>query len=226
MFGRFFKDLFSPILSDRAIQKYIERGMLVRTPIQPYQLQPNSVDLTLGGSYRIPQPNHKTKEGRAIIDPRQPPRFSGGNILREPGEKPQHLVNCYIIEPGDFVLMTTEEYLFIPEGIMGFIAGRSSIARLSIHIESGGLCDSGFQGTVSLQITNLSAYPVVLYPDMRIVQVWFIKSQYAKTPYSIVRGSKYNTQVGATESRIHLDQEFNQEKTNNSMGKLPMLLFP
>ena len=45
------------VLSDASILNYIKHGLLIETPINGIQLQPNSVDLTLGNTYKSLLPN-------------------------------------------------------------------------------------------------------------------------------------------------------------------------
>ena len=56
------KDLFRPVLSDRQIKKYMEKGLLIEDPINESQLQPNSVDLTLANTWS------KLNHNRVVID--------------------------------------------------------------------------------------------------------------------------------------------------------------
>ena len=108
--------------------------------------------------------------------------------------------------------MASNEYLVIPNGLMGFVQGRSSIARLSIQTETAGLIDAGFEGTITLEMYNQSDYPIMLFPGMRVAQVHFLRSQRADIPYSLARKSKYNEQIEATGSRIHLDEEWKTDE--------------
>ena len=51
------RDVFRPVLSDRAIIKYYKRGMLIDNTIDLNQVQPNSVDLTVSNDYKVIKPN-------------------------------------------------------------------------------------------------------------------------------------------------------------------------
>lgn len=199
------KDLFKPVLSDKTIIKYNKKGILIEQILKPGQIQPNSVDLTLGNTYKILKPNSRD-ENRLyrrlpdvhLIDPKE-------EILYESGEFKN---GEYVIEPGEFVLMVSREVLNIPNGILSFVQGRSSIARLGIQTEQAGLIDAGFKGTITFEVFNQTKYPIKLYEGMRIAQVYFFKAQKSISPYgSKNSNSKYHTQMDATGSRIHLDSE-------------------
>lgn len=206
------RDLFSPVLSDRQIRRYIERGQLIPGGITEPQGQPNSVDLTLSDSVSYLQPNctlpwpendirdlsfGNSRHIREGIDPKLPVIYAEDHF--DHGE--------YVLEPGEFVLMATRERLSIPNGILGFVCGRSSIARLAIQTEQAGLIDSGFNGTVTLEVMNQSRYPIVLREGMRVAQVWFIRSKRSGRIYDASRHSKYNGQRLATGSKLYLDVE-------------------
>lgn len=208
---RMLHDYFSPVLSDRTIMKYNRKGILIEQPISKEQLQPNSVDLTLGNTYKVLKPNsaipelnnfggHRYLKGLIdCIDVRKEIQYERGIID-----------NRIIIEPGKFVLLASKEILNIPNGILSFVQGRSSIARVGIQTEQAGLIDSGFRGTITFEVFNETEYPIALYTGMRVAQVYFFKAQYASQVYGAKnKGSKYYSQIEATGSKINMDREFN-----------------
>lgn len=208
-----FKDLFRPILSDATIMEYNEKGLLIEQPISETQLQPNSVDLTLSNTWKKIKANSFNSKNEKIIDPTIEMKYQEGKF-RNMTDKPYIRTDCistknaknyFVINPREFVLMATNEILNIPNGIMGFVVGRSSMARLSVQVEQAGLVDSGFRGTITLELYNQSQYPIILYEGMRIAQVYFIMSQFADQLYGLEKGSKYSGQIEATGSKIHRD---------------------
>lgn len=220
-------DLFAGVLSDRTILKYNAKGLLVEQPLTASQLQPNSIDLTLGVTWKKLKPNSTIECNRQCIDPKKPIEFYEGVFPRHLNSEDAHacIDNCencclakchhpqyYVLEPGEFILMASNEILNIPNGIMSFAQGRSSLARLAIQTEQAGLIDAGFRGTITLEVTNQGTDPIILYPGMRVAQVWFIKAQRALVPYGKDKGSKYNNQIEAMQSKLHLDREFTEGK--------------
>lgn len=211
------RDIFSPVLSDRTIMKYNQNGVLITTPIPETQLQPNSVDLTLGSEWRKLKPN---VDRMVFNSSPNSPDFTVDNaidisssIQYDHGYFEDKYINgkhrqIYVLKPGEFVLMDSKEVLNIPNGILSFVHGRSSIARLGIQIEQAGLIDAGFRGTITFEIFNQSYFPIILYPGIRIAQVYFFKAERAKMAYGkLGKGSKYYEQTGPTGSRINLDRE-------------------
>lgn len=180
-------DLSRAVLSDKEILELNEDGILISTKISASQVQPNSIDLCLGNTWQ------KIKE-TDIIDPHKEVEYEYGRFHGE-----------YIIQPGEFILMDSRDYFNIPNGIIGFVQGRSSIARLGLQIEQAGLVDAGFYGTITFEMLNQTKYPIKVYEGMRIAQAYFFYARYALDVYGAGKKSKYSGQTGATGSRIHLD---------------------
>lgn len=204
------KDIGRCVLSDRTILKYNKKGLLIEGELSKSQIQPNSIDLTLGNSWKKLKTNYVLVDGdmRNVINPKNEIKYDEGKFI--PGTKSTNGLNYYILEPNEFVLMASKEILNIPNGILSFIQGRSSIARLGIQTEQAGLIDAGFRGTITFEVKNETNEPIILYEGMRVAQVYFFKSQYALCPYgSKNKLSKYQYQIEATGSKLYLDSELN-----------------
>lgn len=194
------------LLSDKTISKYIKKGLLLQGNIKVEQLQPNSVDLTLANSILKITPNDKediigTLKVSEYVNTKKFIKYKDDRFKLE--EKSVSDFG-YILQPNEFCLMSSNETLCIPNGIVGFVQGRSSIARLGIQTEQAGLIDAGFHGTITFEVYNQSPFPVKLYKDMRIAQVYFFKAQKATKLYDR-NNNKYNGQEGATGSLIYKD---------------------
>lgn len=208
------------VLSDKTIMKYNRKGLLIEQPITSHQIQPNSVDLTLADTYSRLKPNAKIF-CTDTIDPRLKVEYEVGefndtllrhDVYDEKDPLPDG-VKWYVLRPHEFCLMASREILNIPNGILSFVQGRSSIARLAIQTEQAGLIDAGFRGTITFEVFNQSEYPIVLYSGMRIAQVYFFKAQFANHLYGApYKGSKYYDQIEATGSRIHMDPELHKQQ--------------
>ena len=189
------------VLSDNTIMEYNKKGLLIEQQITPIQLQPNSVDLTLGNSAAKIYPNASLRKGLKIFS-----RRKYIDTRKEIKYIPFEFKHKVMLAPGEFVLMASREILNIPNGILCFVQGRSSIARLGIQTEQAGLIDAGFRGTITFEVFNEGIYPIALYSGMRIAQVYFFRAEKAKQLYGKEHGSKYTGQIKATGSKIHLDQ--------------------
>ncbi|MDS0281036.1 dCTP deaminase [Haloarcula onubensis] len=190
------------ILSDADILRRLEAGDLVVEPLDDpdIQIQPASVDLRLGREFlefqhaNIPciHPNAEAEVAEYVEE----------TEVEEGGE--------YILHPGDFVLGTTHERVEIPDDLIAHVEGRSSLGRLAIVVHAtAGLCDPGYEGQITLELSNLGTAPVALTPGMRISQLTFTELKTpADRPYGAERGSKYQGQTGPQASKIQGDREF------------------
>src|ERR687895_2053367 len=180
------------VLSDGTIRRLVEEGRIKIDPWDPEMVQPASVDLRLGRSFRVFH-NHKLP----AIDLAEPPR--GVTELVEIDAD-----QSFVIHPGEFVLGTTEEWVELPDDIVARIEGKSSLGRLGLIVHAtAGFVDPGFNGTLTLEITNLTRVPIVLWPGRPIAQLSFMAlDQAAERPYGHPDlGSHYHGQLEATESR-------------------------
>lgn len=208
------KDRGRPLLSDRTIIEYNKKNLLVEGDLIKEQIQPNSIDLTLASSVKTLKRNFLwTHDGlfTDIIDPRKPIEYHEDTfkVMRSVGDDRP----CYVLEPNQFVLMASREVLNIPNGIIAFVQGRSSIARLSIQTEQAGLIDAGFRGTITFEVINQSKYPIFLFEGIRVAQVYFFKAQYASYAYGTDgMHSKYYNQILATGSQINQDHEWQRKE--------------
>ena len=89
--------------------------------------------------------------------------------------------------------------------IENFVAGRGGVFLSN----TAGLCDPGYRGQITLELSNLGAAPVALSPGMRVSQLTFTElTSPAERPYGEKRGSKYQEQEGPQASRLGGDREF------------------
>jgi len=192
------------ILSDRDIKGKIKTGdiqIFSTNDDHEENINASSMDLRLGKHFKIYKHNELS-----ILDPKHPEGFQGMTelITLEDPNKP------FIVQPGDFVLGVTAERIKIANNLVARVEGRSSLGRLGIIIHStAGFVDAGFEGTITLEITNINRMPVALYPGMRVCQLAFeTMSSEADVPYYSKPSSKYQGQELPEESRVSFDPEF------------------
>jgi dCTP deaminase len=180
------------VLSDGTIRRLVQEGRIRIDPWDPGMLQPASVDLRLGRSFRVFE-NHKV----TAIDLADPPSGLTEKVEVRPDES-------FVIHPGEFVLGRTEEHVELADDLVARIEGKSSLGRLGLIVHAtAGFVDPGFKGTLTLEITNLTRVPIVLWPGKPIAQLSFMGlDRPAERPYGHPElGSHYHGQVEATESR-------------------------
>jgi dCTP deaminase len=182
----------SSVLSDGTILRLVEEGRIRIDPWDPGLVQPASVDLRLGASFRVFH-NHRA----SAIDLRDPPTNLTEQISVEESER-------FVIHPGEFCLGRTLEYVELPDDIVARIEGKSSLGRLGLIVHAtAGFCDPGWKGTLTLELNNLTRVPIKLYPGLPIAQLSFMTLDApALRPYGHEGlGSHYQGQIEATESR-------------------------
>jgi dCTP deaminase len=180
------------VLSDGTIRRLVEAGRIKIDPWDPGMVQPASVDLNLGPSFRV---FHNFRV--PAIDLADPPTNLTEHVELADGES-------FVIHPGEFVLGRTEEFVEIPDDIVARIEGKSSLGRLGLIVHAtAGFVDPGFKGTLTLEITNLTRVPIILWPGKPIAQLSFMTLDApAERPYGHPDlGSHYHGQIEATESR-------------------------
>lgn len=182
----------SVILSDRSIRDLIAAGRIIIEPFDPDRVQPSSVDLTLDHRFLVFR-NHT----RALIDVKEKLDDLTEPVTIDPD-------GVFLLHPGEFVLGSTAERIGVPDDLVGRLEGKSSLARLGLLIHStAGFVDAGFDGFLTLELSNVATLPITLYPGMKIGQISFLQmSTPADRPYGgTALGSKYQGQEGPTPSQ-------------------------
>ncbi len=180
------------VLSDRTIREELEAGRIVIDPLGDDCIQPSSVDLHVDQYFRLFR-NHTQR----VID------------VREDQEDLTELVDVgseapLVLHPGEFVLGSTVERVALPGDLVARLEGKSSLGRLGLLIHStAGFVDAGWDGHLTLELSNVANLPITVYPGMKIGQISFLKmTTPADRPYgSSGLGSKYQGQWGPTPSR-------------------------
>ena len=181
------------ILSDRSIREELAAGRIVIDPLDESAIQPSSVDLHIDRYFRVFRNNLYP-----FIDVKQA-QEDLTELVEVDGEP-------FILHPGEFVLGSTLERVRLPDDIVGRLDGKSSLGRLGLLIHStAGFIDPGWNGHVTLELSNVANLPITIYPEMKIGQLSFVQmSEPADAPYgSGGLGSKYQDQKGPTPSRYY-----------------------
>lgn len=184
------------IFSDRSIKEAIDEGRIALDPFDPSFVQPSSVDLRVDRGFRVFQ-NHR----HPAIDPRSP-QDDLTRLVEVADEEP------FMLHPGEFVLGSTLERVRLGVDVVARLEGKSSLGRLGLLIHStAGFIDPGFEGAITLELSNVATLPIAIYPGMKIGQISFYQmTTEADHPYgSPELGSKYQGQEGPTASRSHRD---------------------
>lgn len=191
-------------LSDGDIEQRIADGSIVIEP-QPADdaIAGISVDLRLDHRFRVFNNNsvtHLDLSGERAQLERDINRIMSKEIEIEEGD-------ALYIHPGELILGATMESVTVPDDLVGWLDGRSSLARLGlmVHVTAGRI-DPGWQGQIVLEFYNNGKLPLALRPGMVICAMSFeTLSSPAKRPYNKRENAKYRDQKGAVFSRIAKD---------------------
>jgi dCTP deaminase len=184
------------LLSDVDIERAYSDGRFYITPYRKEKIQPASIDVRLGDRFRVFD-NHRYSH----IEPRDEQDELTREVVVERGFP-------FMLHPGEFALGSTFENVELSASVAARLEGRSSLGRLGLLVHStAGFIDPGFQGHVTLELSNVATLPIALWPGMDIGQLCvFQLSSPAARPYgSPGLGSKYQGQSGPTASQYHLN---------------------
>lgn len=174
------------ILSDRDLKTIVAKGKLTFRPkLDADQIGPASIDLRLGDTFMIFQPGRHVE-----LDPKKglPADFMEKIVLRG---------RPFILHPGNFVLASTREYLKVPDDYVVCVEGKSTLARMGILIHAAGFVDPGYEGSLTLEVSNHADLPVLLHPGMYICQIAVhALSSPAARPYNKRKKSLYRKDRG------------------------------
>ena len=174
------------ILSDATIVNMLNKGNLEVAPIEGIQIQPASVDIRLGNTFAT------VSRSESVITFDHPVEYE--TVKKE----------TFLLQPHQFVLATTMEYIKLPDNLTARVEGRSSVGRMGLFIQNAGWVDPGFEGEITLELFNASDKPILLEYGKRVGQLVFAELDgECIQPYN----GKYQFQRGATGSRIYQDEE-------------------
>ena len=148
------------LLSDRDILAAQADGHISLDPWTPEMVQPASIDVRLDRFFRLFN-NH----AYTYVDPAE----NQGELTEQfevRSDEP------WILHPGEFALGSTWEYVKLDSTVAARLEGKSSLGRLGILTHStAGFIDPGFEGHITLELSNVSTLPVKLWPGMKIGQM-------------------------------------------------------
>ncbi|KAA2007035.1 dCTP deaminase [Escherichia coli] len=178
-------------LCDRDIEAWLDEGRLSINPRPPVErINGATVDVRLGNKFR-------TFRGHtaAFID------------LSGPKDEVSAALDRVMSHPGELALAVTLESVTLPADLVGWLDGRSSLARLGlmVHVTAHRI-DPGWSGCIVLEFYNSGKLPLALRPGMLIGALSFEPlSGPAARPYNRREDAKYRNQQGAVASRIDKD---------------------
>lgn len=166
------------ILPDHELRRWIEQGGI--TGSDHYEVNPASVDLSFSGRYR------RTFEGTAASD------FGMWT--------PEQTTDNLLIQPGELVLVDTNEIVTLPNTMAGLLQLKSSMGRSGLNHLHSGWFDPGFSGTATLELHNVGPKSVFIEKGQRIIQIVLMRlTSESEQPYW--QTGRYQGQKGPTVAR-------------------------
>jgi dCTP deaminase len=180
-------------LSNKDIQKAIKSKEIKISPFKNDQVGSVAYDLRLHHHFLIFQ-NHST----LVIDVKKPFNVTQRIKVRKNG--------WFVIHPGEFILASTYEQISLPNNLIGILEGRSSLGRLGLIVHAtAGMVKPGFEGFLTLEMSNISKLPIKLYPGMRIAQIAFAQMKSSANIKESEYTKRYQNQDPPTPSKIWKD---------------------
>ena len=182
------------VLSDRTIRRLLDEGRIGIDPYDSTLMQPSSLDVRVDRYFRV------FRNSRYPFIDVKAAQEELTELVEVEGEGEE----AFILHPDEFVLGSTLERVTLPDDLVARLEGKSSLGRLGLLIHStAGFIDPGWDGHVTLELSNVANLPITIYPQMKIGQLSFVQlSEPAERPYgSEGIGSKYQGQRGPTPSR-------------------------
>ncbi len=175
------------VLSDLTIRRLLGEGRIEIEPYDDSLMQPSSVDVRVDRYFRVFRNSRYP-----YIDVKQE-QEELTELVEIDDETP------FILHPGEFVLGSTLERVKLPDDLVARLEGKSSLGRLGLLIHStAGFIDPGWDGHVTLELSNVARLPITIYPGMAIGQISFLQMT---TPVDNPYRGKYQGQQGPTPSR-------------------------
>ncbi len=152
--------------------------------------------------YKHTPEEYDIRNPRYLVDPTNPEHHETIEIkIPETG---------LILSPEIGYLGATVEYTET-RNLFPYIDGKSSVGRnFILNHHTAGRGDDGFCGEWTLEIRVL--YPTVVYPNMRIGQIYYEKFSGNRMPYDKNPASHYNGQRGPTAAAVVPIDNFIQKK--------------
>ena len=133
---------------------------------------PNGIDIRLGDSFkRIKMESLgflEASKAKSYV-PEVIPQLPGGGIY---------------LHSGQFCLATSEEYLMLPNDVMGIVDARSTVGRMGLVIQTAMFIQAGYHGKITLELRNDASIPILIKPYDIVGQIDFMRlDQPTSSPY-------------------------------------------
>ena len=191
-------DTMRGLLNDREIKRLAADGMidpfipeLVRErdgeKVISYGLSSAGYDIRAGTEWYI-----ALERDARIGDPKN---FDPGLMRRYEMDAP------IVLPPRSFALTHSVERFRMPEDVVGIALGKSTYARMGIIVNITPL-EPGWEGWLTIEVTNSAPFPVKVYPNEGIAQILFFRIDAPITSYAARSGKYQGQERGVVFARV------------------------
>lgn len=171
-------------IKNEMITPFCEENMGVG--VVSYGLSSYGYDIRVADEFKI-----FTNVGGTVVDPKN---FDEKNIVDFKGD-------VCIVPPNSFALARTIEYFKMPRDVLAICLGKSTYARCGIIVNVTPF-EPGFEGHITIEISNTTPLSAKIYANEGIAQVLFLQGdEICEVSYADKKG-KYQRQKGITLPRI------------------------
>jgi dCTP deaminase len=187
------------VLSTQTLRKRIygasgSDGDIFITPIlDPKQISNSAVDIRLGRYFLSAKPARMS-----AIDVKD--RLASEQVLAAQESLLVDYGQPVLLQPGACILGSVLEFISLPNTVYAEVVTRSSWGRLDLTIATAVGVHAGYSGCLTLELENMGAIPIKLYPGTRIGQLIF--HELDKADRDQYRG-KYVAPTRPEYTRIH-----------------------
>lgn len=193
-------------LCDTDIKKHLQQGKIKIEPMPAdAAISGLTVDVRLGNKFRVFQDHFAPYID--LSGPKSEVQAALNDVMSD--EIKIDNDKAFFLHPGELAIAVTHESITLPANMVGWLDGRSSLARLGlmVHVTAHRI-DPGWSGNIVLEFFNSGKLPLALKPGMKIGALSFeLLSGEAEKPYNARQDAKYRDQDGAVASRIDADDE-------------------
>ncbi|HEY0143153.1 MAG TPA: dCTP deaminase [Thermoanaerobaculia bacterium] len=161
--------LSGDVIRARTRRKITDAGRFAVIPFNAKSVSAASLDLHLGNWFKLSR-----RPKMSTIDISRAKEFLKTGVLHEEFFVKRN--QPFILHAGDFALGITEEFVGMPNDVMGFVEGKSSIGRTGLIVATATQVAPGFHGCIVLELANTGTIPLEIRPGMSIAQLVMIST--------------------------------------------------
>lgn len=157
------------VLTETELRKRLTQRRSKKLVVTPLlgddQIGASSIDVRLGYEFLLPSRAMASSHDYLKNEtPELPALYSHNRRMPH---------SALYVHPHQFVLGATFEFIGLPDDLMCYVIGRSSLGRAGLMIATAVAVAPGFAGCITLEIVNVGEVPLPLYPGMKIAQLVF-----------------------------------------------------